>query len=879
MFKNLIINIRKNKYLWYSFGIPLVLFFVLCFIEEIIPFGTKSTTMYDSSHQYVPFLIEYYTKIKEGTSMQFSFTMGMGQDFWLVWSYYLSSPLNLFLLFFDKENILIAINIITIVKIALCSFTMTYYLKNKFKKLDVSTMAFGLAYAFSAYVMSYFYNIMWTDVIFAFPILIMFFEKMIKKEKKAYIGYILTLAYCLIANYYLSIPVCIFLCLYFFILCKTEIKEFLISGIKFAFSSILAAGISAIVLLPNIYYFLTNRSQETQPATFEIMENFFTFFSKHLYLTDAQISMGFKPGANLYCGVIIIFLLFLYVCNRQIKISERIKKLILIAFLVLSMNIKVLNYIWHGFDYPTGYVNRFSFIYIFLLIQISYECFLHIKQTKIIHIMSAGTISYLFIIYTYIYERLNGEIDDYKILSYISTSILLFIYLVPVFLNYFKKIKKNTLIKFTAKVMICELCFYSIFVFSTFKFMDSTDSYKNKDNYEYLQKYVESDSLFRSEIDLRKLSNESTQYGLNGVSFFSSTINKNFATALNRLGHRAGTNFFSVKGNNNLTQLLFNIKYLYNQQDYYYSNFSQVHEKNDISLYKNNYETSYGYLFDLGYETFDYNSNTNPFILQNNLVKKATNNKILSIYKPIFSKKIIISSGYNNFTTGSYKYNASTTNDYICKVTYEKQKDEIYEINFKYICENENDIAININPSNVYACNVKVNDIIRFSDYKVANEVVTIGNLKAGDELVVNIKAEKEATEGSHTCYFAEYQKDSFDDFYNYITKEKVLFNEVKDGYVNISTTNTEEKLLFLSFPNIEGWHITDNGKTIYPEDNVFLLLKLEPGEHNIEMKYNTPFLNYGIALSVSSILILIIIVVINKKNICKNKKAESLNN
>ena len=41
--------------------------------------------------------------------------------------------------------------------------------------------------------------------------------------------------------------------------------------------------------------------------------------------------------------------------------------------------------------------------------------------------------------------------------------------------------------------------------------------------------------------------------------------------------------------------------------------------------------------------------------------------------------------------------------------------------------------------------------------------MVTVGGLKEGDELIVNIKIEKKATEGTIKCYFAEYNASQFD--------------------------------------------------------------------------------------------------------------------
>ena len=857
--------LSKNKYLWYSFAIPLVLLFILYFVEEIVPFGTKSATLYDSSHQYVPFLTEYYTKLKEGSSLQFSMSMGLGQDFFLIWSYYLSSPINFLLLLFKKEDLLIAINIITAIKIALCSFAATIYLKNKFKKIDIQTLSFGLLFGLSSYVMSYFCNIMWMDVVFAFPILIMYFERMLKGEKKGFIKYSLVLSYCFVTNFYLSIPVCLFLCLYFFVCVKSEFLLVIRNGLKFALYSILSAGIAGFVLLPNIYYFIKYGESLSEGTSFEVLENFFTFLSRHFYLIDTQVDVSFKPGGNIYCGIITILLFFLYMFNTQIKLEEKIKKALLIIFLILSMNIKVLNFIWHGFDYPTGYVNRFSFIYIFILISMGYECMIHIKKINTTNMIIAFTCSFLLLTHCYIYEASNDLVDEYKLLSYQVTAGIALMYMLFFFLNKHKKIKKKTFINISSKLIMCEIIFYMIFGFTSYGFMNANTSYEHEGSYKILKRYA-TENFVRSDIDYRKLSNESTQYGLDGVSFFSSTIDRNFASVINKLGHRAGTNFYSIKGNNPLTQILFNIGYLYNES-YYYSIFENIDSDDDVYLYKNIYDTYYGYLFDTTFEGFDYKMTSNPFILQNKLVSAATDDNIEFIYMPISNKKISVSSANTNFVKSSYEYIKDDNNDFICKVTYDKDDDFIYELNYKYICENDNDIAINIDPNDPYACNIKVNGTIKVSDYKIANEVVVIGNLNTGDEVNVNIKIKENSTDGTLTCYFAQFNKDQFDKFYNYITKEKVETMDLEDGKLTLSLKNSSDKLLFISLPNLEGWSVYDNGeKLVVNEDSPFIAINLPAGEHLIKLKYNTPMLNYGIMLSVVSIVILIMLILKEKR-------------
>ena len=69
------------------------------------------------------------------------------------------------------------------------------------------------------------------------------------------------------------------------------------------------------------------------------------------------------------------------------------------------------------------------------------------------------------------------------------------------------------------------------------------------------------------------------------------------------------------------------------------------------------------------------------------------------------------------------------------------------------------------------------------------------------------------------------------------------------------------KRILFLSIPYDRGWSIYDNGKEVeVMHVNIgFMGAYLEPGEHNIVVKYRTPGLYEGAAISgITAIALLI---------------------
>ena len=63
----------------------------------------------------------------------------------------------------------------------------------------------------------------------------------------------------------------------------------------------------------------------------------------------------------------------------KVTVRERVGKILLAAILLVSLNVKVLSFIWHGLHFPNGLPGRFSFLYIFVVLLICYQVVASIK--------------------------------------------------------------------------------------------------------------------------------------------------------------------------------------------------------------------------------------------------------------------------------------------------------------------------------------------------------------------------------------------------------------------------------------------------------------------------------------------------------------------
>ena len=114
------------------FIIVLIMLMALLLIKEYAPFGNNSFAWMDRNIQYMDFFT-YLKDVLDGkNSIAYTLSNMLGGSSVGVLGYYLSSPLNLILIFFDKASIPTFFNILVLLKLSIAGFTFSYYLQNYF---------------------------------------------------------------------------------------------------------------------------------------------------------------------------------------------------------------------------------------------------------------------------------------------------------------------------------------------------------------------------------------------------------------------------------------------------------------------------------------------------------------------------------------------------------------------------------------------------------------------------------------------------------------------------------------------------------------------------------------------------------------------------
>lgn len=355
-----------------AFFVPMLIFVVAIAIGGWNENGA-SILESDVDGQYVSFLTYYKSVFSAKNNLFYSLSYGIGGSMYGLSAYYLLSPFNLIALFFRESQMPYAIVVIALLKIGMAASFMNLYLRGK--KENRATEVFAIAYGLCAYTAVYYFNIMWLDGVVFLPLVIHNLENVIQKKKHS-IRYVISLSIAIIADYYLGWMVCAFT--FFFFLYKCFVEKGTGADLRkrclwFAYDSGLAAGISAVVLLPVLFVMKNSGKVMGIPELdFSFVYNPLKLFRQFTFwaVTDKQTAIP-----NIFCGTILSVGMLFFFVSKEIKKREKVVSAVFLIILFGSSVMLFPNLVWHAMNYSNGYPYRYAFVFSFVIIELSYKAF------------------------------------------------------------------------------------------------------------------------------------------------------------------------------------------------------------------------------------------------------------------------------------------------------------------------------------------------------------------------------------------------------------------------------------------------------------------------------------------------------------------------
>ena len=811
-----------------AFGLPFFICVIICIGNGVYPFGDNCILHIDMYHQYCPFFTEFLNKLQSGGSLQYSWNLGLGSDFVSLYAYYLASPLNFLILLCPKSHVIEFMTLLIILKISASGLTFFLYIRHHYKLVGkdgrmhknqvIPAIVFSTAYALSGFVAAYSWDIMWMDCIALFPLIMIGLERLVQ-EKKAGLYYI-TLALCIFCNYYISIMICIFLVFAFVLLFFSQKKGKGGAVLRFGWYSLLAGASSAILLLPEIAVLSVSGSAEGGfPKTAEFYFNILAELGRGAAVTSVYTGNDHWP--NLYAGAFSLFLVWIYVLNRRISWKEKVPRIAMLAFFLVSFAENQLDYIWHGMHFPQALPGRQSFLYSFVLLSMGFAAVRKRKGTKIWHIAVAAIVSMMLLL-------LSGWYGDETVtepVSLVITALFICVYAVTFVLTKITgKKRRLAFAQFAVFVAVAEL---AINMAATGFGTTSRVAYTEKQtDYENLLETAKEDNeetgsgFYRVEDTERKTKNDDSLYGYASATIFSSLMNLDVSHLFQSLFMEGGKNFYCYNGATPLSSSLFSVKYMLSDSALEESPYRTLIGGSGSSfLYRNNYSLPLGFVMD-EQAIANWTSSTADRMASLNSLTSALGAEGQMLYP----------------ATCVADANAGDT-------TIDIAEDGYYYADY-VSCTSD---TLTVNRSDGWT-----------KQYSKTSHryLIELGECKAGDEIHI-LNSNMESIEFQVYQLNEKVVQRAFDT----LNAQTMQLTDMTDRKIEGKIQVQNAGRLILSVPADEGWTLYVDGKEteIEPLADALVGVHLQKGSYTIKLCYTTPGLKVGAGISLGAVILFLI--------------------
>lgn len=652
---------KKSFIGFVAFSLPLTIL-VIVLLSKGIGWGSSRTILAsDGFHQYVIFAQNLRNILHGSDSIFYTFTSGLGLNFYALISYYLGSFLSPFVYFFSLQTMPDAIYLLTLIKFGLAGLSMFVALHKLYRSVKkIFLLALSTSYALMSFAVSQLEINTWLDVFIIAPIIILGLHFLLSKRR--FTLYYLSLSILFIQNYYFGFMMAIFLTLYTLVQLSREshLKRVLHQLLDFTFISLSSALTSAIMLFPT-YLDLSTHGEKLSSFTGILSPNtwYFDLFAKTVVGAYDTTKFGSIP--MIYTGLFSLVLSLLFFVISSIKWQTRLAYFLLMSFIVASFYLEPLDLLWQGMHAPNMFLHRYSWVLSLLITLMAAESLTHLTRLSVKKIVIPFLLLFIGFGMTAIYHK---QYNFLKPEQFILTVIFLIAYLLILINSQNLTLPKGFILGFTLTFTLFEVFMNTFFVISSlgdeWVFPTRKGYAKDLNNIEQLVKQATSkeSDFFRMERLNPQTGNDSMKFNYNGISQFSSIRNTASSSLLDRFGFQStGTNLNLRYQNNTLiADSLFAIKYNLSQSNPQKFGFHLTKALPNIAIYKNAYAAPLTLMSNGVYK--DVKLTVNTLDNQANFLNQLTGlsfdyyhhiqSQVINYHNPIINRMTINADKYGN---------------------------------------------------------------------------------------------------------------------------------------------------------------------------------------------------------------------------------------
>ena len=839
-----------NNTIYYltAFFLPFVILFLALLAENISFNGETTILASDGFHQYVIFAENLRNILHGSDSLFYTFTSGLGLNFYALISYYLGSFFSPFVYFFSLKSMPDAIYLFTLLKVACMGLTSFYSLRQLYPKvLKPFTVILSSSYALMSFAISQIEINMWLDVFILLPLIILGLNRLLNQKK--FILYYLTLTILFIQNYYFGYMVAIFLVLYFLVQISKE-NHWKIRGrqfVDFTVVSILAGLSSCVMLLPT-YLDLSTHGEKFSTFTEWFTENswFLDLFAKNFVGAYDTTKFGSIP--MIYVGIFPLILAIIFFTIKSIKWQTRLAYGIVLLLIIASFYLEPLDLMWQGMHSPNMFLHRYSWAFSLIVILLAAETLSRLKELTVKHYLIGIVPLGLGFLTTVLLKNHYQFLEAPQIIitfSFLAAYTIILISYAKQYLTF------NLFISFTLLFTVFETSlntYYQITALNSEWVFPSRQSYELNltDTEKLIQKSQKLNTTFyRTEELLPQTGNDSMKYNYHGISQFSSIRNTTSSSTLDRLGFKStGTNLnLRYQNNTLLMDSLFAVKYNLSETDVNKFGFRYLDNSGNTSLYENQYASQLAILTNGLYKDIDFSVNT---------LDNQTNwmNNLTGLSEKYFTRVASQLSGGANLLNGR----VTTSND--------GQLKSHADYNLTVAPNTQLYISVpNITFSNENSQKVQITVNGKMAEYTTDNAYTffDLGYFEDSQTLHVTLSFPENNQVSFNQPNFYALDTTSYQKAMEIINRQKVKVTTNKNTVTATYKADKASSLLF-TIPYDKGWTATQNGQkiTLSKAQDGFMKVDVESGKGKVVLTYLPTGFKEGTMLSSVGLLLFI---------------------
>lgn len=596
-----------------SFIIPLVIMSGVYLSQGIYWNSDTSPLLGDGFHQYVIFDLNLRNILHGSDSLFYTFTSGLGLNFYALSSYYLGSFLSPLVYFFDVSSMPDAVYLSTLLKFGLIGLSTFFSLSKIFKNIPaLLRLALSTSYALMSFTVSQLEIKTWLDVFILIPLILTGLHLLITEKKR--ILYFTSLSILFIQNYYFGYMTALFLAVWYFCQLSWDFKSRKYSFLDFFLTSLLAGLTSFIMTLPTLFDLRTHGEKLTAITKIKTDASWYLdLFAKQFIGAFDTTKYGSIP--MIFVGLLPFILTIVFFTLKSIKFHVKLCYATLLIIIIASFYLEALDLFWQGMHAPNMFLHRYAWIFSTLLIYISAEVFNRVKDIKLWNVLYSMTFllsGYLATIYFKNHYSFLTKLNILLTLEFLVVYLLLLLALIKKLIS--PKIFSILILIFTISEISFNTSSQLNGITKEWGFASRSTYDKNIPSMEAILEYTKQqpDTFTRTEKLQTQTGNDSMKYNYNGISQFSSVRNRSASTTLDKLGFKSsGTNLNLRYANNTIiADSLFGISYNISEAYPDKYGFHPSYQKDNLTLYKNQFALPIAFATQSLYKDVTFNDHT-----------------------------------------------------------------------------------------------------------------------------------------------------------------------------------------------------------------------------------------------------------------------------